>query len=104
MTCLAEFLGNMKALTEGADNVLANSLVYVTSCTAWGKVHGTDDWPVLMAGKAGGRMKGNQHFRYPGENLSRALLTAANIVGSTLTEIGKAEGLTSSHLPGIQIA
>ena len=104
MRCLAEFLENMKGLTEGADNVLTNSLVYVTSCTAWGKVHGTDDWPVLMIGKAGGRLKGNQHFRYPGENLSRGLLTAANIVGSTLTEIGKGDGLTSSPLPGIQIA
>jgi hypothetical protein len=57
-----------------------------------------------MLGKAAGRLKGNQHFRYPGENLSRALLTAANIVGSPLTEIGKSEGLTSSPLPGIQIA
>jgi hypothetical protein len=104
MRCLAEFLEKMKALTEGADNLLSNALVYVTSCTAWGKVHGTDDWPVLMVGKASGRLKGNQHFRYPGENLSRALLTAANIVGSPLTEIGKSDGLTSSPLPGIQIA
>jgi hypothetical protein len=104
MRCLAEFAEKMKGLTEGADNLLTNALVYVTSCTAWGKVHGTDDWPVLMLGKAAGRLKGNQHFRYPGENLSRALLTAANIVGSPLTEIGKSEGLTSSPLPGIQIA
>ena len=104
MKCLAEFTEKMKALTEGADNLLANALVYVTSCTAWGKTHGTEDWPVLMIGKAAGRLKGNQHFKYPGENLSRALLTAANIVGSPLTELGRAEGLVTAALPGIQIA
>jgi hypothetical protein len=104
MRCLAEFLEKMKAVGEGAGNLLGSSLVYVTSCTAWGKVHGTDDWPVLMVGKASGRLKGNQHFKYPGENLSRALLTAANIVGSPLTELGKSEGLVTAALPGIQIA
>jgi len=103
MKCLAELLTKMKATTEGADNLLTNSLVYVTSCTAWGKVHTADDWPVLMAGKAGGRLKGNQHFRFAGENLSKGLFTAAKIMGSPMTELGKSEGLVSSVLPGVLV-
>lgn len=104
MKCLAEFLEKMKAIPEGAGNLLDTSLVYVTSCTAWGKIHSKEDWPVLMVGKASGRLKGNQHFRYPAANLSRALFTAAKIVGSPIAELGRAEGLVKEVLPGIQVA
>jgi hypothetical protein len=101
MKCLNEFLLNMKNTPHGAGNLLDQTLVYVTSDTAWGKTHTKEEWPVLLAGKAGGRVAGDQHVNFPGENLSRALLTVANIMGAEKTEIGLDAGRATSVLPGI---
>ncbi len=101
MRCLAEFLEGLAATSYGASNLLDSSLVYVTSDTAWGKVHDRNEWPVLLAGKAGGKLRGNEHHRFQGENLSRALLTVANIMGDTRTELGIDGGRVTAQLPGI---
>jgi hypothetical protein len=101
MKCLNEFLLNMKNTPHGAGNLLDQTLVYVTSDTAWGKIHTKEEWPVLLAGKAGGRLAGDQHVNFQGENLSRALLTVANIMGAEKTEIGLDAGRVTSVLPGI---
>ncbi|HVY29533.1 MAG TPA: DUF1552 domain-containing protein [Polyangiaceae bacterium] len=102
MRCLNEFLTKLKATPHGGSNLLDASLVYVTSDTAWGKVHTKAEWPVLFIGKAGGRLVGDQHLNFPNDNLSKALLTAAQIMGSTKTEIGLDAGHVTSSLPGIQ--
>ncbi len=103
MGCLSEFLAMMKNTPHGAGNLLDSTLVYATSDTAWGKIHDKVDWPVLLAGKAGGRLRGDEHHRFEGENLSRALLTVAQIMGSTRTEIGRDAGYTNSALPGLLV-
>lgn len=102
MKCLNEFLTRLKGTTHGASNLLDASLVYVTSDTAWGKVHTKAEWPVLFIGKAGGRLVGDQHLNFPSDNLSKALLTTAQIMGSTKTELGLDAGHVTSSLPGIQ--
>lgn len=101
MRCLNEFLTGMANTTHGATNLLDASLVYITSDTAWGKLHTKEEWPVLFAGRAAGRLRGDEHHNFPGENLSRALLTAANVMGSTQTQFGGGDGLVTSALPGI---
>lgn len=103
MASLAYFLGKLKSMPEGAGNVLDNSLVYVTSCTSWGKPHGADEWPVLLAGKAGGALKGNLHLRAPGENLSKVLFSIAKIMGSNVTTLGRDQGLVTSGLAGLTV-
>ncbi len=102
MKCLNEFLVNLKNTPHGSSTLLDDTLVYVTSDTAWGKTHTKEEWPVLLAGKAAGRLRGDEHFNFPGENLSRALLTAAQIMGSTQTELGLDGGRVTAALPGIQ--
>ena len=56
-----------------------------------------------LAGKAGGRLKGDAHLNFKGESLSRALLTAAQIMGWTKKQIGGVAGVTSAALPGIKV-
>jgi hypothetical protein len=102
MQALAYFLEKLSSYTEGSGTLLDNSLVYVTSCTAWGKVHDIVEWPVLFAGKAGGALRGNQHYRAQGRNLSDALFTIAKIFGSTVPSVGKGPGLSSSELPSLR--
>lgn len=101
MRCLNEFLVKLQGTPHGAGNLLDSSLVYVTSDTAWGKVHDRTEWPVLFAGKAQGRLRGDEHHRFQGENLSRVLLTAAQIMGSTREEWGSGDGYVNQSLPGI---
>jgi hypothetical protein len=100
MQCLGTFLERLRTLPEGDGNVLDNSLIYVTSCTSWGKVHAKDEWPVLLAGKAGGALQGNVHYRAPGENLSKVLFTMANVMGANVTSLGAGAGLVDSGLSG----
>ncbi|WP_437283503.1 DUF1552 domain-containing protein [Sorangium sp. So ce375] len=103
MRCLSEFLTKLKNTPHGSSNLLDSSLVYVTSDTAWGKVHTRTEWPVLFAGKAGGRLRGDEHHNFPGDNLSKALLTAAQIMGLPVTEIGVDAGRVTSPLAGVQV-
>ncbi|WP_236644546.1 DUF1552 domain-containing protein [Sorangium cellulosum] len=103
MRCLNEFLTKLKDTPHGSSNLLDSSLVFVTSDTAWGKTHSRTEWPVLFAGKAGGRLRGDAHHNFPGDNLSKALLTVAQIMGSKATEIGIDAGRVNSPLQGIQV-
>lgn len=103
MKCLNEFLVNLKNTPHGSSTLLDATLVYVTSGTAWGKSHTKAEWPVLFAGKAGGRLRGDEHHNFQNENLSRALLSVAQIMGSNQTEIGIDGGRVTSALPGIQV-
>jgi hypothetical protein len=103
MTCLAEFLTKLKNMPRGAGNLLDSTLVLVTSDTAWGKTHTKAEWPVLFVGKAGGKLAGDQHHNFPGDNLSKALLTAARLVGSTKTELGLDAGRVTAALTGFQV-
>jgi hypothetical protein len=102
MTCLNEFLTKMKATAHGASNLLDQSLVLVTSDTAWGKTHSPTEWPVLLAGKAGGKLQGDAHYNFPGDNLSKALLTVSQIMGSTATSFGSGAGAVTAPLTGVK--
>ncbi|HYO98491.1 MAG TPA: DUF1552 domain-containing protein [Polyangiaceae bacterium] len=101
MQCLNELLTKFSATRHGAGSLLDASLIYVTSCTAWGKTHTQTEWPVLLLGKAGGKLAGDQHLNFNNENLSRVLLTVAKTMGSTQTELGADQGKVSAELPGV---
>jgi hypothetical protein len=101
MRCLNEFLTKLAETPYGSSNLLDNTLVYVTSDTAWGKIHTREEWPVLLVGKAGGRLRGDEHHNFPGDNLSKALYTVAKIMDSPVTELGIDAGRVTSVLPGI---
>jgi hypothetical protein len=101
MKCLAEFLTNLKSTPYGAGTLLDTALVFVTSDTAWGKTHTKAEWPVLLAGKAGGKLRGDEHHNFPSDNLSKALFTVAQAMGSTVTQLGLDAGQVNSALSGI---
>jgi hypothetical protein len=101
MKCLNEFLTKFKNTAFGASTLLDASLIFVTSDSAWGKIHTKEEWPVLLAGKAGGKLKGDMHNNYPADNLSKALLTVAKLMGSPITELGADNGKVNATLSGI---
>ena len=49
--------------------------------------------PILLAGKANGRLKGNRHVRTPdGTPLANVLLTMMNKLGVSMNRIGDSTG------------
>jgi hypothetical protein len=90
MECLAYFLERLQATPDGAGNLLDHSCILVNTCVAWGKPHSTNDWPFLIAGKAGGKLKGNYHYRSASkENSARVPFTAMQAAGVNLASWGE---------------
>jgi hypothetical protein len=99
MTCLSDTLVRMKNTPDGAGNLLDNSCVYTTSCVSESQTHGGTDYPLLVSGKAGGKLKGDQHVRLVGDNVSKVPFTALTAMGGTATSFGTAESMVSSGIP-----
>ncbi len=85
----ATVLTALKNMPEGAGNVLDNSAFMATSCIAYGPSHGTEDYPLLVAGGAGGALKTpGVHVRLSGENATRVPFTVMRAVGLTHSSWG----------------
>jgi hypothetical protein len=96
MSCLNDLLVKMRDTPDGAGNLLDNTAVFTTSCVAESSTHGGVDFPILISGKAGGKLKGDIHTRLVGDNVSKAGFTLMQAMGANLTSFGKADGLVSS--------
>jgi hypothetical protein len=92
MTNFNDTLTRMMNCGDGAGNLLDNSVVYSTSCTSESQTHSGNDYPVLVAGKAGGLLKTDQHLRMAsgppgatgapnGDNLSKVPYTLLTALG-----------------------
>ena len=101
MSNFADLLSRMKNTADGPGNLLDNSCIYATSCTSESQTHSNLDYPLLVAGKAGGKIKGNQHLRFPGENASKVPYTLLKAMGSTANTFGMNEGQVTSTIPGL---
>jgi hypothetical protein len=101
----AVLLNALKAVPEGAGNVLDNCAILATSDTSDGRFHNIRDYPILVGGKAGG------YFKYPGvhyrsmsgnESTSTTLLSLLRAVGTNLTSVGAEGGLSTTTCTGIE--
>jgi hypothetical protein len=98
MSNLADTLTRMKATPDGAGTLLDNSCVYTTSCVSESQTHGGTDFPLLVAGKAGGKLKGDTHIRIVGENVSKVPFTLLTAMGGNATSFGSGDGLVTSGI------
>jgi len=104
MQQFAKLLAALKAIPEGAGNVLDNSAILASSDVADGREHSITDYPILVAGKAGGALQyPGVHYRSKGENTSNVLLTLLNSVGIAVTQFGDQGGLTSTRCTAIEV-
>jgi hypothetical protein len=101
----AYLLSKMKAAQEPDGTLLDNSVVLFASGIGDSKLHDTLDLPVLLAGKAGGKLRPGRHIVYkdytdwtPGIPISRLFLSMLNAVGVNATSFG-ADG--TSPLPDL---
>ena len=98
MAQLSGFLQTLRNTDEGDGNLLDRCSILCTSELSDGRYHLNTEFPVLIAGKGSGRLRGGVHARAAGHNTSRAVLTAMRGAGSTATSFGHGPGYTSQPL------
>jgi hypothetical protein len=97
MEGFAAMLDRFQATEQGAGNLLDHACILMFSDVTEGWSHSEDDYPLVVAGRAGGRLKENVgHYRSPGaESLSNVLLACMKSVlpnPDAVTEVGADEG------------
>jgi hypothetical protein len=103
---IAEFaylLSALRAVPEGDGTLLDNCLILGTTDCSYGKAHSIEDYPILLAGSAGGAIKSGIHYRsVASENTSKVLLSMARAMGLNLAEFGKEGGHVTDGLSAIE--
>jgi hypothetical protein len=98
MSNLSDLLTKMKDAPDGSGTLLDNSCIYVTSCVSESQTHSGNDYPLLVAGKAGGKLRSDQHVRLLGENVSKVPYTLLTAFGGAGEAFGEAEGRVTSGI------
>jgi Protein of unknown function (DUF1552) len=95
----------LKDTQEGAHNLLDNTVLLLCSDCGEGWSHSLFDHPIVVAGKAGGRLvHPGIHYRSPdAENTTDVLLAVAQAVVPTITEIGSLETYSNRPLSRILV-
>jgi hypothetical protein len=94
VSTLAPFLEKLKNTPDGDGNLLDHSLVMYGSPMGDSHVHEHRRVPVFLAGRAGGRVRGNLHLNCPeGTPMANLLLTIMHRLGvDDLDKIGDSTG------------
>lgn len=81
----AEAVAKMKAIDEGGSSLLDNTILLYTSYMADGG-HGRNNYPVMLAGRAGGTLKPGRHIAYQRDT------PVANLYTEILDRLGDKRG------------
>jgi hypothetical protein len=100
----AYLLQRLKATPEATGNLLDNSCLLFTSDVSDGLTHSVADYPLLVAGRASGYLKyPGIHIRSPNaQNTSDVLLTCLRAVGTGVTSVGAAQGLSTTECAALK--
>lgn len=94
-----ELLQKLQSLPEGDSNVLDNSAILFGSALRDGNKHSPHDLPLLLGGRAGGRLAPGQHVRSPGDSpMANLLLTMLQATGVPATHFADSSGPLESLL------
>jgi len=91
----ASFLEIMDGAREGDGTLLDNMLVVAHTDVNYAKFHTLDSIPVMLAGRAGGRVRSGVHVAGKGDSVSRVVLTAMQAVGVPVDRWGKESSETN---------
>jgi hypothetical protein len=86
---LPYFLKRLKDTPDGESNLLHNSAIVYGSPMGNSNVHNHKRCPLLVAGHAGGKLKGNWHIKTPdGTPMANAMLSVLQMVGLEIDRFG----------------
>ena len=101
MQAFAYFLEALMNESEGAGTMLDNTVVLLGSDVAEGLSHSSYDMPVIVAGRAGGRLVSGRHIRREGQNLSDVMFTVAQAVAPEIESIGEGPGYSDTVIDAL---
>lgn len=99
----AYFIQALKGIKEGNATLLDHAgVLFMTDCSN-GKSHSVDEYPLFLAGSAGGALQRGIHYRAPvGENASKLGLSLLHAFDVAATSFGSDEGYVTQGLPAIE--
>lgn len=98
----AYLLGALRAVPEGDGNLLDHCAILASSDTGDGRAHSIDDYPILVAGRAGGALQSGIHHREEGGNTSKVLLTLLRAMDLPFDSFGVGGGNVSETIATIE--
>jgi hypothetical protein len=89
---------------EGDGNLLDSCAILASSDTSEGQPHTINDYPIVVAGRAGGALTHpGVHYRSnSNENTSKVLLTLLQAMDLEVSEFGQAGGYTTETVSALQ--
>ena len=92
-TLFSYYLDKLRATPDGDGSLLDNIVIMYGSGMSDGNRHWAANLPVLLAGGAGGQLKGNRHLTYPEDTpLTNLEVTLLNRLGVPIEEFGGSTG------------
>ena len=104
MEALAYQIEALQKVEEGAGTLLDSCVIFGTSEISLGKTHSLEEFPIVLAGSCGGKLKTGIHHRAPaGENAGKLLLSLCRAMGLDMAEFGEEGGFVNESLGGIEV-
>jgi hypothetical protein len=88
MEALGEFIAALAKVKEGDGRLLDHMLVYIHSDTSFARVHALNNFPIMFAGQANGRVRTGLHIRGNGTPATRTGLTAMAVMRAPIDRWG----------------
>ncbi len=93
MEMFARFLTKLDKMQAGDSNMLDNSMILYGSGMSNSNVHAHDQLPILVAGGAAGRLKGDRHIKVANDTpLSNLLVGMLDVAGVHNDKLGDSSG------------
>lgn len=103
MNNLAYFLNALDAIEEGDGTLLDHTVILGTTDCAYGQTHSVEDYPILLAGSACGRIKTGVHYRSSAaESVSHVGLSLVRAMGVQAGSFGLDAGQVTEGLSAIE--
>ncbi|MCA9540676.1 MAG: DUF1552 domain-containing protein [Myxococcales bacterium] len=103
MAELAYFIERLRSVPEGDETLLDHCALLATSELSWGRLHSLDEFPIVIAGSANGKLRTGMHYRSPfAENTSKVMLSLIRACGVNTASYGGDSGRAEDGLGAIE--
>ena len=99
-----DFLVGLDQVAEGDETLLDHCAILGTTDVSYGRTHQIDEFPILVAGSACGRLKMGEHYRSETkESTSKVALSLLRAVGVNAGSFGTDDAFTEDSLTAIEV-
>ena len=104
ITEVAFFIQTLQDVSEGDGSLLDNMAVLCTTDVSYGRQHKLEEFPIILAGSACGKLKQDFHYlSTSNENASKVGLTLIRTMIPSQESFGLEEGYTTDSLGAIEV-